>query len=298
LPSQAPDLRIQPVPKNYNWIFTPWPDFGVHFSHPDPTSRLAENPMIQVSMKSNHLLALAAILPFLTTALSAAVVVNVDFSRDISGQNPGTNPADVVYSSTGPAPDTGTVWNDFSISLPATGDDGTQSIAHPVTFSNLSASDGSATAIDVTLTSGFYRSFNSTAAASSNDQDALQNERVFSRNSNTGIITISGLDSSLTYDLYFIASSFNTTFNVGAATASALGTINTVDGTLVWTAGGHYASLAGISPNISGEIAIGVTGNGQANGAIAGMQVVAIPEPSSMLLVLGSALCLTTRRRR
>jgi hypothetical protein len=208
-------------------------------------------------------------------AVATPLSVNIDFSRDVSAglPNPGTNPASTLYSSTGPAPTTGTVWNDFSISLAAAGDDGADSIDHPVTRGDLAASDGSGTAVGVTLTSGFYRAFNSTTPASGNDQDALQNERVFSRNNNTGIITISGLDSSQTYDLYFIASSFNTTFSVGAATASATGTINTVDGTLVWTAGGHHASLAGISPNISGEIAIGVTGNGQAFGAIAGMQI-------------------------
>jgi hypothetical protein len=124
----------------------------------------------------------------------------------------------------------------------------------------------------------------------------LQNERIFTNN-NTGIITISGLDNALTYDLYFIGSGFNTTYNVGAASTSASGTVNTVDGTLVWTAGTHYAALSGISP-VGGQIVMGVTGNGQPNGAIGGLQIVAVPEPSGLVLLLGSVLGFTLRRRR
>jgi hypothetical protein len=55
--------------------------------------------------------------------------------------------------------------------------------------------------------------------------------------------------------------------------------------------------LSGISP-VAGQIVVDVTGNGQATGAIAGMQIVAIPELCSMSLLLGSVLGFTLRRRR
>jgi len=77
----------------------------------------------------------------------AAVTVNVDFSRDITnGANPGPNPAPVLYVGTGPAPDSGTSWNDAQV--PLTGDG--SEVIEPATFSDLTASDGTTgTSIDV-----------------------------------------------------------------------------------------------------------------------------------------------------
>ena len=243
-------------------------------------------------MKKYQMMLLSASIPLMTGALSAAVVVNADFSRDNTGPLGGN--AAVLYTSTGPAPDTGTIWTDYEVALTGTGD----TIPAGYTLSNLPASDGSATTIDIQLTSGFFRSFNGTVAASGNDQDALQNERIFSNNNNTGIITISGLNPALTYDLYMIASGFNTTYSVGGETTTALGTVNTVDGTKVWTDGTHYASFSGLSPSVTGTIALGVTGNGQQFGAIGGLQIVAVPEPSSAVLLLGSVIGIALGRRR
>jgi hypothetical protein len=200
-------------------------------------------------------------------ALAAPVSINLDFSRDETGPLGGN--AGVLYHSTGPAPDTGTVWNDYKIALTGTGD----TIPAGYKVSNLAASNGSSTPVGVELTSGFFRSFNGTVAADGSHQDALQNERIFANNNNTGTITISGLDQGSTYDLYFIGSGFNTTYSIGAQAVSASGTVNTVDGTLVWTAGTHYAALTGISP-VAGAIVVGVTGNGQQFGALGGLQIV------------------------
>jgi hypothetical protein len=230
--------------------------------------------------------------------LSAAVVVNADFSRDISANNIGTNPAPVLYTGTGPAPDSGTVWNNVTIPLATTGDAGASTIDNPLTFSNLNSSTGLSTTIDIQLTSGFFRSFNGTATADT-AVTALQNDRVFGSGVDalsTAVLTIQGLNNASTYDLYLINSGgFTTRYTIGATSANATG--NTYDGT--WTDGGEYRSFAGIAPT-GGEIVITLFELNANNAAsIAGIQIVeAVPEPSVALLSPLALLALTRRRRR
>ena len=220
-----------------------------------------------------------------------ATTVNADFSRDVTGgNNPGNNSAPVLYVGTGPAADLGTAWNDLQIDMTGAGD----TVAAGTLFENLTASDGTtATTIDIEFTSGFYRAFNSSGA------HAVQDDRVFARNGDLATLTIKGLNSGEAYDLFLINSGdFLTTYSVGAGSQSASG--NAYDGS--WTAGGEYASFAGLLADINGEIAVGIQdGNDPVGGfgVISGIQIVSsvVPEPSSVLLLISGMLGLLLTRR-
>ena len=207
------------------------------------------------------------------------LTVNVDFSRDITSPIGGTAPT--LHASTGPAPDVGTYWNNYSVYMPATGgSDGADSIVNPYLVSNLTASDGvTATAIDVTLTSNFYRAFN--AAASIND---LQQEWVFARNGVSATMTVSGLNPSSTYDFYLLAAgSYQTAYTIGATTLTATG-VNGTGG--VWTTGAQYVKFTGISPDAGGNVIIGIRDGLtpiDGFGAIAAMQIVTLNAPVNFL---------------
>ncbi|MEX1049751.1 MAG: sialate O-acetylesterase [Akkermansiaceae bacterium] len=235
-----------------------------------PTSGLAKFPILAL---------------FLLCLPALGLTVNVDFSRDVTSPITGSLPA-ALHASTGPAPDTGTYWNNYSVYMPATGgSDGADSIVNPYVVNNLTASDGTtATAIDVALTSNFYRAFNGTATI--ND---LQQEWVFARLGNSATMTISGLDSALTYDFYLVgAGSFQTNYTIGTTTKTATG-VNGTGG--VWTAGTNYVLFSGVSPNTSGIITIGIQ-DGLApidgNGTIAAMQITS-QGPASNFLYPASA---------
>ena len=208
------------------------------------------------------------------------LTVNVDFSRDVTSPIAGSLAA-ALYASTGPAPDPGTFWNDYSIYMPATGGgDGADSIVNPYAVSNLTASDGSTpTSIDVTLTSNFYRAFNGTATI--ND---LQQEWVFARLGNSATMTVSGLDPSLTYDFYLVAAgSYQTSYTIGATTKTATA-VNGTGG--VWTAGAQYVLFSSVSPDAGGFVTIGIQ-DGLApidgNGTIAAMQITSQAPPANFL---------------
>jgi hypothetical protein len=184
--------------------------------------------------------------------------------------------------------------------LPATGgDEGANTIVNPYLVSNLIASDGvTPTTIDVSLSSGWFRAFNGTATGI-ND---LQQEWVFADLGHLATLTVGGLDTSLSYDLYLVCSAGNqpTDYTIGTTTRNATGIYSQSDISL-WTEGAQYVLFSGIAPDGSGNIAIGVQ-DGAApitgNGNIAAMQIVSVPEPSTSLLLLGSLVGLALRRRR
>lgn len=211
---------------------------------------------------------------FMLSHGALGLTINADFCRDVvNGTNPGTNPAPVLYAGTGPAADTGTLWNDLQISLAATGDSGANTIVHPVLFENLAASDGSSTTVDIQLTSGFSASFNSAAALSSNVA-SLQNDRVFSAGGNKATMKIQSLNPAKKYDIILIGSAaFSTAFTVNSVVKVATG--NSYDG--AWTAGGEYVSFAAVSPTAGGEIQIDIQDGAtpiDSFGVISGLQIV------------------------
>jgi hypothetical protein len=246
---------------------------------------------MMIKIQPKLVLALLALVP--VTIL--AQTVNVDFSRDITGPNPSpVNIAGALHTSTGPAPDTGTLWNDFKISISGLGD----TVVAGDTRNNLLDSTGAATTIDVSLTSGFYRAFNS-STTTIND---LQQEWVFAQSGLLATMTVGGLNSWLTYDLYLVTpgvTTIPTAYTIGATTKSATGAAGTGG---IWTAGTHYVLFSGITPDSGGNIAIGIQ-DGLApitgNGGIAAMQIVAVPEPSTSMILISSfvGLGIVLRRR-
>ncbi len=237
---------------------------------------------------------LSALLP---ASLSAAITVNADFSRDISANNVGSNPPPILYTSTGPAPDAGTIWNDLQIPLAADGDATTDpSVAHPVQFNNLTSSTGVGTTVNIQFTSGFFRSFNG-APPLPTDPGALQGDRVFARSGEVATLTIQGLNPLSFYDLYFINSAFVTGYTINSVTKVASGTA--YDGS--WTEGAEFALQGSIAPDASGNIVVTIQDSEApitGFGVISGLQIVEVPEPSAACLLLSTVAGFAFRRSR
>ena len=182
--------------------------------------------------------------------------------------------------------------------------------------------DGNATTIDLTMTSGFtgpgtYNGGLSAVAtlgppSGSGDFafDAVTDDAIFLNTGNTGLLTLSGLSDSLTYDLSFYASRVTgsprfTTYTVGGDSVElqTSGTDIASNGTDDWN-DDTVVTLAGLSPT-SGQIVVTITADDTAGaggaatfGYINAMAIQAIPEPStSCALALALSAGLLRRRR-
>jgi hypothetical protein len=204
--------------------------------------------------------------------------VNVDFGR--TGQG--------VHSSTGPASDSGTYWNEASHArdLPLGG-------APQAVFPNLTASDGTAAAgVSVEITGGFYRTYNGGAGnALEKDWFWVDSGDAGGDTPDTGTVTVKGLDASAAYDIYLLAGSgYDTNFTLGGTTKLAsAGAGAGAD----WEEGKDYVVFAGVSPDANGEISFalaGASGAGYAGaGALAGLQIVGSFSPPASSIVSFSA---------
>jgi hypothetical protein len=276
------------------WIFFGRSRHGAEVKHDHRFPNLPlDTPMIPTLKTA---IILGTLLP---GALAAATVVNIDFGRDTTGTttaagggNPGGNVDHILYTGTGPAPDSGTVWNDGQVRLTTASD----TIPQPLLFQDLVSSIGGSTGVDIELTSGFYRSFNGTATPAANTVAALQNDRIFANLGNTATLTIKGLNPTYTYDVYLINSAFSTRYTIGASSKVSVGTA--YDGT--WTDTEEYASFAGLNPSGIGEIAIQIRDSANiANGTLSGIQIVeVVPEPSSAMMLLLPLAGFAFQRRR
>lgn len=117
---------------------------------------------------------------------------------------------------------------------------------------------------------------------------------------------IQGLNNALAYDLYFIAPNgqqfaannvYGAIYSSGVQSAPATGATNTFSG---WTEGANYAVLRNLTPTggtIAGLYSQNPASQNPNNFGIAGVQVVAVPEPGTAALSLLGLLLAATRRK-
>lgn len=132
----------------------------------------------------------------------------------------------------------------------------------------------------------------------------------FSVGNGTGTIEISNLDPSQLYDLYVIAGNaegfapgniYGGIYTMSVGTGGSAGATGSAQADASWVAGQNYVRLGGVLPSQLGVVRIDATPNpnspNPANFSIAGIQVVAVPEPSSAILFGLGAACLLFCRR-
>ena len=217
-------------------------------------------------MKSIPITLFSLLLGLALTHSAPGLTVNVDFSRDETGPLGGL--ASPLFSGTAVAPDAGTVWNDYDISMDGAG----STVPVPYQVDNLVDSTGAATTIDLEMTSGWYRAFN--ASITAND---LQREWVFANSPSIGIATIKGLESLGSYDLYLItAGTRETDFTVKGRTKSATAAFTANPGT--WLPGKEYVKFQSVTADVNGELVINVAAGGaETAGEWSGLQIVTAP---------------------
>jgi hypothetical protein len=218
---------------------------------------------------------------------NAARTINVDFNT--------TNGTSGSYSGTAVALNAGTIWNGVGIGA----EDG--SVIGGFTSGTLLASDGSATSVAFSL--GNFRAYDGDEAPAAL-AGALMQDFAYQPNLGPGgpdsAFSLSGLNTSFTYDLYLLAQ------NAGYAGTQTSFTINGV--TKIASNGGNigsfventnYVLFQGLSPDAFGNIFATFNCPKPAdNAAFTGFQLVAIPEPATMaFLATGTVLALLRRRR-
>ncbi len=209
-------------------------------------------------------------------------VVSIDFSLNLDEQGTATsNTTAKLYFGKGPAPESGPYWN----SAPTILDEANNNrVKTGQVFNDLLASDGSSAGdLYVELTEGFASAFNPNTII-----NPLQADRIFTNsnlgvNYETGVVTISGLNSNNLYDIYLVgAAAFDTYYTIGTQTLSdktGEATITTTDpqGNLTFNKSVSHVEFVDIAPNGVGQIRIEITGKGQAIGVLSGLQIVAKP---------------------
>ena len=133
------------------------------------------------------------------------------------------------------------------------------------------------------------------------NQNNLQADRAFTTATGTGTFTISGLTPFGLYDLALITDLQSTDYTIGTTTMTAsggdLGAL--ANGALTFTGGVGHALFSGISASDLGDITFSTTAAaGSNNGVLTGLQIDAVPEPSSAALLGLGGLALILRRRK
>ncbi|BDS06083.1 hypothetical protein NT6N_11230 [Oceaniferula spumae] len=197
----------------------------------------------------NYPTTILALILLALTSWASATQVNVDFGPTGSG----------TFSGQGPLATTGTpTWNNLQPAAAGT------NISNPYLAQNLEDTDGIVTAVDVELTSGFYRAFGDGGTGS------LTGDRTFSNNSNVATFTIKDLDPTKTYDLYLISGNYHVIYASGSSSATVTGSSNST-----FTDGENYGVLSGLIPDGTGNIAVTITPQtGNQFGVISGLQII------------------------
>lgn len=113
-------------------------------------------------------------------------------------------------------------------------------------------------------------------------------------------ITITGLDASLTYDIFSVSQGGGSGFDERNDTHTVTGDAGSVSSTLNRgdsRENGSFHTFLGVSPDSSGQIIFATTGIGN-NPAFNGLLINAVPEPCTTALLGLGGLTLILRRRR
>jgi hypothetical protein len=164
-------------------------------------------------------------------------------------------------------------------------------------------STNAASSLTFTITTRFKGPTNGGPATNSVVPNAVGSDAFFGDNTLTdpGIFVIGGLDPTLTYDFTFFSArnatgNRMTRFTVGSDFVEVQSALNT--STLVSLNGLVPVDLGGGVGQITVALSVG-TGNDQNFTYINSLQIVAVPEPSSLaLMILGGVGCLMIPRKR
>ena len=115
---------------------------------------------------------------------------------------------------------------------------------------------------------------------------------------NATSITITGLDTSLTYNLYSVSQGGGSGYDTSVETQTVTGDV--VYGPSTMTRGdvrvnGNFHTFLGVSPDNTGQIVLSMD---DSNAVSNGLLIVAVPEPSTTALLGLGGLALILRRRK
>lgn len=224
-----------------------------------------------------------------TSASHAINVLNIDFQPNINDPSVTTNTYTVNYTGTAAAPDTGTVWNSLNAANPSPAvfigvegyyDEVAGGIA---TYNNLVDSQGAATPIDISFTSGGAFAIENNAPnipnIATNAQGLMRDYLIAFDGGGQGgprTVTISGLDPSEQLILYLYGEGDNlsnnrqTTFNANGVIGS---TVGDAPANAPLTEGADYVRLTGVVADASGVLSIQYSANGVSEGPFNGLQL-------------------------
>lgn len=231
------------------------------------------------SLKAIRSFGAAVLLASLISAAHAAPLLET-VNVNLTGSGPGSHNLDGTAwdSSVSPLSYDGDVWTDIDAY-------GQSSLS----YSNLSYSDSGLGVSNAGFSlSPFANSYNNGTGL------AMLQKGVYSASTMT--LTISGLDTGETYNVYLASAHPN---YGGAITINGVTKTTSHAQTTSWAESVNYVSFSGIQSNGSGEIVASIAPNGGGLGILNGFQIAAVPEPSSVALLLaGGGTVMVVMRRR
>ena len=218
-------------------------------------------------------------------ALTLGDIISVNFaSSETNGNDYGTTTSGAAVAGFG-----GDVWNNIT----GTGVASISSVA-------LNKTTGSASTVGLTINAGTYNGSNSAGTTLDvfKGNIYISNHPLYGTSPNSGIITLTGLGAGQLVDLYLYAGAGHTAgegaiFNFGS---SKTATDSAVQET-AYVENSNYVKYTSLAADGSGTITGTWDVNGTGWSSLAGLQVVAVPEPSAALIG-GLGMLVLLRRRR